>query len=68
MTQKESILKWLKTGRTITQLDALREFSCMRLAARIGEIKKKGYDVCKEDYTYVNFSGTEKTIAKYSLK
>ena len=39
------ILLYLKEHRSITALDALREFGCMRLAARISDLKKRGYDI-----------------------
>tara|TARA_R110000764_G_scaffold6456_2_gene24229 strand:+ start:94 stop:294 length:201 start_codon:yes stop_codon:yes gene_type:complete len=45
MSQTKEILNILKSGRTLTALDALRECGCMRLAARILEIRDMGYDV-----------------------
>ena len=44
-TQNEAIIKHLKAGNSITALDALRQFNCLRLAARISDIKQRGYDV-----------------------
>lgn len=40
MSQKEQILEHLKTGRSITAIEALEYFGCMRLAARIDEIRE----------------------------
>ena len=52
MSNKESqckaILKHLKDGYKITQLDALRKFGCMRLGARIYDLKQRGIPVVKE--------------------
>ena len=45
MSQTKEILTILESGRTITALDALRECGCMRLAARILDIRGMGYDV-----------------------
>ena len=39
MSQNAAILKHLKAGKTLTQLDALRLYGCMRLAARIEELR-----------------------------
>lgn len=40
MTQCERILKYIEETGSITQMDALKEFGCMRLASRISDIKK----------------------------
>ena len=40
LTQSELILNWLLTGKTLTPMEALREFGCFRLAARIGELRE----------------------------
>ena len=45
MSQKNSILGYLKSGKTITPLHALRDFSCFRLAARIAELRDEGHDI-----------------------
>lgn len=47
-TQAEQILAALKQGRKITALDALNEFGCMRLGARVLELKDKGHDIRDE--------------------
>ena len=41
-TQTNRILRYLKTGRCITPMSALTRFKCMRLAARIEELKDQG--------------------------
>lgn len=45
MSQSEKILCALKTGKPVTPLIALRRFGCMRLAARIGELRRDGHRV-----------------------
>ncbi len=44
-SQNAQILKFLKTGKSLTALQALRNFGVMRLAARIGNLKDKGHDI-----------------------
>lgn len=40
-SQEQRILAYLKSGRSLTPMAALKLFSCFRLAARIAEIRKK---------------------------
>ncbi len=62
MTQTECILAHLQSGHCLTPLDALRQFGCMRLAARIDDLRKAGHPI-EMDW------GTdgEKRFAIYSL-
>ncbi len=43
-SQAQEILDHLLTGKPITALDALQEYGCFRLAARIHELRKQ-YDI-----------------------
>ena len=43
--QTNRILRHLKSGRGITPLSALTRFGCMRLAARIEEMRQEGIQV-----------------------
>lgn len=49
MKQADQILEYLKSGRTLTALDALQMFGCFRLAARIWELRGQGYDIQARD-------------------
>lgn len=44
-TQAKVILDHLLTGKPLTALDALNEYGCFRLAARIHELRKEGWDI-----------------------
>jgi hypothetical protein len=44
-TQNEEILGDLLKGRRITPLDALHDYGCNRLGARIYELRRMGYDI-----------------------
>lgn len=46
-TQREEIAKYLKSGKSLTALEALNKFGCMRLGARIWELKKEGRQIHK---------------------
>lgn len=59
-TQSARILRWLKTGRSITPMDALQRFGCFRLAARIYDLRKEGYQIVRKP--------TGEQWARYVLK
>jgi hypothetical protein len=44
-TQTQAILRYMRSGYEITALEALKLFNCMRLAARIADIKDMGIDI-----------------------
>ena len=67
MTQCEKILKYIKEQGSITPLDAMREFSCMRLASRITDLKKAGYKINSEMVTSKNKYGENVRYAMYTL-
>lgn len=45
MTQNQNILLDLKEGKKISPLSALQEYGCMRLAARIWDLRREGHDI-----------------------
>lgn len=59
-SQMQSIKEHLESGNTLTALDALNLFGCLRLAARIADLKKLGLDI-KTEMTTKN----GKTFAVY---
>lgn len=63
-SQREAIAKYLKSGKSITPLEALHKFGCMRLGARIWELKQQGARILK--YTAkVGRGGEAKRVAAY---
>jgi hypothetical protein len=44
-TQEARILAELRSGRAITPYDALYNFNCLRLSARIYDLRRKGYKI-----------------------
>jgi hypothetical protein len=61
MSQEAQIIKMLRKG-PITPLDAFRQVGCMRLAARIHDLKEKGFVI---DSTFVRIGG--KKVSRYRL-
>lgn len=62
-TQAGRILAYLRAGNRITALDALERFGCFRLAARIHELRREGWNV--QERTVETRGG--KRVAEYSL-
>ena len=62
-TQAGRILAYLREGHRITALEALEIFQCFRLAARVHELRREGWNIIER--TVETASG--KRIAEYSL-
>lgn len=67
LTQCERIVQYIEETGSITQLDALREFGCMRLASRISDLKKMGYPVTKKMEKAYNRYGEPISYARYTI-
>ena len=67
LTQCDKILQYIEEKGSITPLDALREFGCMRLASRMCDIKKMGYPVKKEMESAKNKYGEPVHYARYRI-
>ena len=48
LSQTQQILEYLKTGHSITALESVYAFKCLRLASRINEIRHMGYNVVSD--------------------
>ena len=64
MSQESNILKALKKGQKLTQLDAISEWNCYRLGARCFDLRQKGHKIITEMVT----SSSGHHFARYSLK
>jgi len=62
-SQTDKILDWMLSGKPITPLEALNLFGCNRLAARISDIKSRGYLVYSEFVT----TPSEKKVKRYYM-
>jgi len=63
MSQNEQVLDRLQRGKSLTPLQALRYYDCMRLAARVGELREKGHDI-----TTTIVQRGSKRFASYALE
>lgn len=63
ITQLEMILADLKKGFKITPLQALTDYGCFRLGARIHDLKRQGYQIDTEMKTIQG-----KRFAEYRLR
>lgn len=67
LTQCDKILAYIRKHGSITPLDALREFNCMRLASRMSDLKARGYNVKSKMETAKNKNGELVSYARYTI-
>ena len=67
MTQCERILEYIKEFGSITQLEALRDLGCMRLASRISDLRRQGVAIEVKTEITKNRYGKKCHYARYSL-
>jgi hypothetical protein len=63
-TQAGKILGYLQAGNRITALEALQQFGCFRLAARIHELRNQGWQIAERMVE----TGGGKRVAEYSME
>ena len=66
MTQKEKVATYLKSGKSLTPIQALTKFGTLRLAAIIFKLKAEGLKI-KTEILNVGTKKKPKNVAKYSL-
>ena len=66
-TQNERILSYIEEHGSITQLEALNDLGVMRLASRISDLKRKGYNIISENVTVKNRFDEKCSIKRYSI-
>ena len=50
-SQNKRIIKYLATGKRLTAIEALNKFGCFRLASRVNDLKRLGFDIEKNMIT-----------------
>ena len=64
MTQNQEILRYLRRGRSLTPLSALNLFGCLRLGARVHDLKRQGVKI----KTQMVSLSSSKRIAQYAIE
>lgn len=64
-TQAKRILEYMKKNGGITSLDAARDLGCMRLGARIFELKDDGHEIKSEFVEVKNRYGEKCRVKRY---
>jgi biotin synthase-like enzyme len=67
-TQADRVLEYIREFGSITQLEALRDLGVMRLASRITDLKKRGYNIIKTTDTVKNRYDETCRIKRYSIE
>lgn len=62
LSQEEQILEHLRSGNTLTPLEALQRFGCFRLGARVWDLKQAGHDIRSQ---MIHVDG--KRVAQYAM-
>ena len=67
MTQKQRILDYLKSGKTLTRLNSWSELGILEAPARISELRTEGHLINTEMVEVKNRFGERVKVAKWSL-
>ena len=68
MTQCDMILRYMQDTGSITPWEAMREFGCMRLGARIYDLKRQGVPIITDCVSEKNRYGKRVRYARYRLQ
>lgn len=66
-TQAERVLDYIREFGSITQLEALRDLGVMRLASRITDLRRMGYNIEGKTEAVANRWGETCRIKRYSI-
>lgn len=68
MTQQcRRVLDYMEEHEAITPMEALTYLGCFRLASRISDLRREGYDINRKMVTVQNKFGEKCVVASYSL-
>ncbi len=67
-TQCDKVLEYMRQFGSITQLEALHDIGCMRLASRISDLRQQGYAIGRRIKTGKNRYGDSVSFAEYYLE
>ena len=64
--QTDRVISYIREFGSITQLEALRDLGVMRLASRISDLRKQGYNITGKPEAVKNRYGEKCYIKRYS--
>lgn len=67
MNKKEKVLNHLKSGKSITSIEAIELYGATRLSAIIFKLKRDGYLFRTENVTFIDRFGSKSHYSKYTL-
>ena len=67
-SQSDRVLRYMAEFGSITQMDAMQDLGCMRLAARIADLREQGYSIGRRTKKCTNRYGNTVSFAEYYLK
>lgn len=65
-SQNARIRKYLESGKSLTQLDALYLFNCFALSSRISDLHRQGVKT-KSELIEITSEGKTKRVARYTI-
>jgi len=66
-TQVARLYRWLMSGKTISALECWQHLGIARLAARIYDLKKRGFNIKTKRVQVLNRFQEECTVAEYHM-
>lgn len=67
MTQEDRLINYLYEHKTITALEAIEDLGILRLASRVSDLRRRGYQITSKMIKVKNRFGETCRIAEYSI-
>ena len=67
MSQKDAVLTYLETGKSITSLYAIKNMGITRISAVIHNLREDGHPIVRHDIPVTNRHGKPTIIGSWSL-
>lgn len=66
-SKTQAVLNYLKVYGSISQMEAVENFSLYRLGSVIFSLRKRGYNITTEDIPFTSQYGIKGSYARYHL-
>lgn len=67
MTQEDRLINYLYEHKTITALEAIEDLGILRLASRVSDLRRRGYQINSKIIKVKNRFGETCRVAEYSM-